>query len=258
MNAKAGTEVHDDSRMTLMEHLAELRKRIIISLIAIAVCTIVVFFLYHRVLHFLAAPYERVTKGDPRCATLQNPHGGCSLVVTDPLGPLLIRLRISAYGGLTLAVPFVFYQIWRFVTPGLHRNERRYAISFLLSAVVLFALGAVVAWFTVDKAFDFLLSIGGHTLQPFIDANKYLTLLTLMILAFGVAFEFPLLIMFLLLARIVNTGQLSRSRRWMAVGITTFAAIITPSQDPFSLLFMAIPMYIFFEITILLGKLLKR
>ena len=144
------------------------------------------------------------------------------------------------------------------MTPGLHKNERRYAIGFLVSSVVLFVMGAIVAWFTVEKALEFLLGVGGSSIQPFIAADKYLTLITLMIIAFGVAFEFPLLIIALLLVRVVNTRQLRQARRWVAVGITIFAAVITPSQDPFSLLFMAIPMYIFYEIAIIVGRLMKR
>jgi sec-independent protein translocase protein TatC len=115
-----------------------------------------------------------------------------------------------------------------------------------------------VAWFTVTKALEFLLHIGGPSLTPLIDANKYLTLVMLMFAAFGVAFEFPLLLVFLVLVGVLNTQQLRRSRRWTAVGITVFAAVITPSADPFSMLFMAIPMYIFFEISILIGRLMKR
>ena len=122
----------------------------------------------------------------------------------------------------------------------------------------MFLLGCVVAWFTVTKALEFLLHIGGPSLTPLIDANKYLTLVMLMFAAFGVAFEFPLLLVFLMLVGVLNTQQLRRSRRWTAVGITVFAAVITPSADPFSMLFMAIPMYIFFEISILIGRLMKR
>ncbi len=246
-----------DGRMTLVEHLTELRRRLIISIVAVAVCALVVFFLYNRVLHFLAGPYERVTRGNRLCNG-GNPHKGCDLVVTDPLGPLAVRLKIAGYGGLALSIPVVFWQVWRFVTPGLHRNERRYAIGFMISSVLLFVLGGVVAWFTVQKALDFLLGVGGHSLQPFITADKYLTLVTLMIAAFGVAFEFPVLIVFLLLVGVVNTRQLRHARRWTAVGVTAFAAVITPSQDPFSLLFMAIPMYIFYEVAILVGRLMKR
>jgi sec-independent protein translocase protein TatC len=249
-------ETHDEGRMTLFEHLTELRKRLIYCLIAVAVTTVVMFILYPRVLSFLAGPYEEVTRGDKACGG--NPTQGCDLIVTGPLDPFLIRLKLAGYGGIALAIPFIFWQIWRFVTPGLHKNERRYAIAFLLSSIVLFVLGAIVAWFTVQKALEFLLGVGGSSIQPFIAADKYLTLVTLMIIAFGVAFEFPLLIIALLLVRVVNTRQLRDARRWVAVGITIFAAVITPSQDPFSLLFMAIPMYFFYEISIVIGRLLKR
>jgi len=110
----------------------------------------------------------------------------------------------------------------------------------------------------VEKALDFLLGIGGPELRPLIDANKYLTLVMLMFAAFGFAFEFPLLLIFLLLVGAVSTAQLRHVRRFAAVGITTFAAIITPSQDPFSLLFMAVPLYIFYEASILIGRVMKR
>lgn len=246
----------DAGRMTLVEHLTELRRRVIICAIAVVVCATVMFFLYNHILSFLAAPYERVTRGQVACGG--NKHHGCDLIVTGPLDPFLVRLKIAGYGGLALAVPIVFWEIWRFVTPGLHKHERRYAIGFAVSAVILFALGAVVAWFTVEKALEFLLGVGGHSLQPFITADKYLTLITLMILAFGVAFEFPLLVVFLLLVRVVNTRQLRHARRWVAVGITFFAAVITPSQDPFSLFMMAIPMYVFYEMAILFGRIIKR
>ncbi len=197
-----------------------------------------------------------MTRGQPQCGG--NPNKGCDLVVTDPLGPFLVRLKIAGYGGIALALPIIFWEIWRFVTPALHKHERRYAIGFFVSSVVLFALGAVAAWFTVVKALDFLLGVGGNSLQPFIVADKYLTLVTLMIIAFGVAFEFPLLIVGLLLMRVINTRQLRHARRWAIVGITIFAAVITPSQDPISLMFMAIPMYIFYEMAIIAGRLLKR
>jgi sec-independent protein translocase protein TatC len=129
---------------------------------------------------------------------------------------------------------------------------------FGISSVLLFLLGVVVAWFTISAALTFLLSVGGNSLATFIAADKYLTLVMLMLVAFGVAFEFPILIVFLLLVRVVNTRQLRHARRWVAVGITVFAAVITPSQDPFSLLLMAIPMYIFYEISIVIGRFMKR
>lgn len=248
--------VTEFGQMTLVEHLTELRKRLIISIVAIAVCAVVMFVVYDYILAFLSAPYERATVGQEGCGGTAT--SGCKLIVTGPLEPFTIRLKIAAYGGLALAIPIIFWQIWRFVTPGLHKHERRYAIAFFGSAIVLFAIGAVVSWLTVDRALEFLFGVGGNELQVFITAEKYLTLVILLIIAFGISFEFPLLLVFLLMVRIVTTRQLRHARRWAAVGIVSFAAIITPSQDPFSLLFMAIPMYIFYEISILIGRLMKR
>jgi sec-independent protein translocase protein TatC len=246
----------DEGRMTLVEHLTELRRRVIVSAFVVVACTIIVFFLYDHLLHFLSTPYEHVTRGKTACGG--DATHGCKLNATGPLEPFLVKLKVSTYGGIALSVPFVFWQIWRFVTPGLHKHERRYGIGFLIAVVLLFALGAVVAWFTVEKALEFLLGFGGSSIQPFITADKYLTLVTLMIAAFGVAFELPVLLVFLLLVRVVNTRQLRSIRRWMIVGIVTFAAVITPSSDPFSLFFMAVPMYLFYEIAILIGRVMKR
>lgn len=248
----------DEGRMTLVEHLTELRKRVIVSAIVLVVLTIIVFLLYDHLLHFLSHPYEQVTKGKKNTACGATATTGCKLIATGPLEPFLVRLKVATYGGIALSVPVVFWQIWRFVTPGLHKHERRYGVVFLIAIVVLFALGAVVAWFTVEKALEFLLGVGGNSIQPFISADKYLTLVTLMIVAFGVAFEFPVLLVFLLLVRVINTRQLRNVRRWMIVGIVTFAAVITPSQDPFSLFFMAVPMYLFYEIAIVIGRVMKR
>jgi sec-independent protein translocase protein TatC len=244
MRFRRQPKVQPTGTMPLVEHLMELRKRLMISISAVFVCAVVVFIFYNPILHFLSKPYEDVT--------------GRDLIVTDPLAPLLVRLKISGYGGLALAIPIVMWQIWRFVVPGLHPRERRYGVWFILSAVLLFLLGCVVAWFTMTKALEFLLEIGGTSITPLIDANKYLTLVMLMFAAFGVAFEFPLLLVFLMLVGVLNSQQLRRSRRWAAVGISVFAAFITPSADPFSMLFMAVHMYIFYELSILIGRVMKR
>jgi sec-independent protein translocase protein TatC len=243
-----------DGQMTLIEHLTELRRRLFICAIAVALGAVVMFILFPEILHFLEGPYRDVTAGRNACG-----DEGCDLIATDPLAPFLVRLKVAGYGGLALAIPVLMWEIWRFVVPALNPNEKRYAIPFIISVVVLFAAGCVVAWFTVNKALDFLLigSVGGE-IQPFVTADKYLTLIVLMFLAFGVAFEFPVLLVFLLLAGVVNTAQLRRSRRWALLGIMVFSAIITPSQDPFSLMFMAVPLYVFYEAAIVIGRLLKR
>lgn len=235
----------DDGRMTIVEHLTELRRRLIISLIAVAAGAVIAFVLFPQILHLLAGPYRKVTDQE-------------DLIVTGVLDAFAARLKVATYGGLMLASPVVLWQTWRFITPGLYPKEKRYAIPFVASSIVLFLMGAVIALVTFPKALQFLLGIGGHDIHPTIRADSYLTLIFLMILAFGASFEFPLVLVFLLLARVINTRQLARWRRGMAVGITAFAAVITPSQDPFSLFAMAIPMYLFYEAAIIVGKVLKR
>jgi sec-independent protein translocase protein TatC len=249
--AESGTT---SDQMTLIEHLVELRTRIFICAIAVVVAAIVVFIFFPPILAFLEEPYRDVTAGRNDCGA-----DGCDLIATDPLAPFLVRLKVAGYGGLALALPVVMWEIWRFVVPALNPNEKRYAIPFITAVLVLFALGCVMAWFTIDKALEFLLvgSVDGQ-IAPFVAADKYLTLVTLMFLAFGVAFEFPVLLVFLLLARVVTTAQLRHFRRWAVVGIMIFAAVITPSQDPFSLLFMAVPLYVFYEAAIVIGRLMKR
>lgn len=241
------------ARMTLMEHLTELRRRLVISLVAIAAGAVVGFLLYHRILDVLSDPYRSATAHHIRTC---KPHG-CDLITTDVLQPFLVRLKVAAYVGILLASPVVLWQIWRFVTPGLTDREKRYAVPFLVATIVLFLLGAVVAWITLPKALDFLVAIGGN-LDVKSTASSYITLVGLMFLAFGISFEFPVLLVFLLLVRVLKTSQLRKYRRHAIVGIVTFAAVITPSQDPYSLFLMAIPMYVFYEASIVLGRILKR
>lgn len=241
--------------MTLAEHLAELRKRLIISAIAVAAGGAVGFVVYAHILAFLVHPYCRVVPRD-----LLPPGGKCSglLLVTDPLEPFTIRLKIAAWAGLFLASPVVLWQIWRFITPGLHPREKRYAIPFVAASIVLFALGGLVAMVAFPETLHFLTYIGGTSLRTFYDPGKYLRLIILMIVAFGVAFEFPVVLVALELAGVLSSRKLSSWRRWAIVLIFVVAAVITPSADPFSMFAMAIPMYVFYELSIVVGKLLKK
>jgi sec-independent protein translocase protein TatC len=240
----------DDGRMTLVEHLTELRRRIIICIVAVTVGAIVAFIFGDQIIHFLIEPYRHIK----RPKNLE----GIPTIATDPLAPFLVRLKVATYSGIVLALPVWLWQVWRFVTPGLHKHEKRYAIPFILSSIVLFCLGGFVAWLTLPKALSFLATIGGSDIVPLFTADKYLTLVSLMIVAFGISFQFPVLLVFLMMIGVLKSSTLSHSRRWWAVGITTFAAVITPSQDPYSLMFMAVPMYLFYEASILIGKLMKK
>jgi sec-independent protein translocase protein TatC len=236
-----------DGQMTVVEHLSELRRRLVISLIAVAIGATIMFILSPDVISFLVTFYKDATG---------RPNG--TLIFTGPLDAFATRLKIATYGGIVLATPVWLYQLWRFITPGLNPKEKRYAIPFVLTSIVLFVLGGIVALFTLQPALKFLLDIGGSDLKPLLTADRYISLVALMIVAFGLSFEFPVVLMFLLLAHVITTQQLRQWRRWAIVLIVVFAAVITPSQDPYSLFAMAIPMYIFYECVIIIGRLLKR
>lgn len=215
------------------------------TLVAIALGAVIAFVTYEDILHFLTGPYKEATGRD-------------DLLATGPLDPFLTRLKIATYGGITLASPVVLWQIWRFVTPGLHKREKRYAIPFIISSILLFALGVFIALESFPRTLDFLLSMGGQEIEVWLTPDKYLSFVTLMMLAFGAAFELPIVLVFLLIARVITTRKLRSIRRHAIVGIVTVAAVITPSQDPFTLLLMAMPMYFFYEISIIIGRILKR
>ncbi|MGH9225116.1 MAG: twin-arginine translocase subunit TatC [Acidimicrobiales bacterium] len=243
-----GDPEHGDlgARMSLVEHLTELRRRIIICVIAVAVGGVVAFILYERILDLLSGPYNEITNRER------------PFLITDPLEGFTTRLKIAAFGGLTLASPVVLWQVWRFITPGLHKHEKKYAIPFIIASILLFLLGAVLAMVTFDNALRFLVAVGGDELDAFFSPSKYLNLVVLMMVAFGVAFEFPVLLVFLQLARVVTSRRLRKWRRPAAVVIVAVAAVITPSQDPYSLFAMAVPMYLFYEGAIVIGRILKR
>jgi sec-independent protein translocase protein TatC len=233
--------------MTVVEHLSELRRRIVISLIAITLGAIVCFIFSESIIKFLITYYRDATAGEKD-----------QLIFLGPLDAFLTRIKIATYGGIVLALPIWLFELWRFITPGLNPNEKRYAIPFVFASMALFALGAFVALLTLPRALEFLLDVGGTQLRPELTADKYLSFVSLMMVAFGVAFEFPVVLVFLLLARVLTTRQLRRWRRPAALVIVVFAAIITPSQDPYSLFFMAGPMYLFYEMSIIIGRVLKR
>ena len=234
--------------MTVVEHLGELRRRLVISMVAVVLGGAVAFVFYNPILDFLTDPYcDLASAPDP-----------CTLFIQDPLEGFATRLKVATYGGLLLASPVVLWQIWRFITPGLHSKEKRYAIPFIVTSVALFLLGSALALATFPRALDFLIAVGGEDLEPIFSPSKYLGLVMLMMIAFGLAFEFPVLLVFLELAGVVPSRRLRRWRRGAIVAIVAGAAVITPSQDPWSLLAMAVPMYLFYEGAIVVGRVLGK
>ena len=174
--------------MTLTEHLAELRRRLIICLLAVAVGGVIAFIFYPQILEWLTGPYRDVCEA-------KNLTCPGKLVITDPLEGFAVRMKVTGYGGLVLALPVVLWQIWRFITPGLYENEKRYAIPFVFASVALFIMGALIALWTFPKALQFLISFSGDV-QPLFAPGAYFSLIMLMMLAFGIGFEFPVLLVF--------------------------------------------------------------
>jgi sec-independent protein translocase protein TatC len=237
--------------MTLVEHLTELRSRVLKAALAIAVGAVFGFLLYSRVLDILVDPYCEVKRD-------VDPEATCRLVVTDPLESFSIRLKLSAYLGFLFASPVVLWQLWRFITPGLYPKERRYAVPFVLSSVVLFAAGAALAIWTFPKTLEFLAAFGGEELELLYTPTKYLGLVIMMMLVFGLGFEFPVILTFLQIARILHWRSLAGFRRYAVVAIFVAGAVITPSGDPITLLALGIPIVLLYEVSILLGRYVIR
>lgn len=232
------------ARMSLQDHLAELRRRLVISVLAVAAMAAIAFLAYDRVLDFLTEPYcDIVPKGQ-----------SCDLVITAPLEGFAARMKVAGYGGLFLASPVVLWQLWRFITPGLHPREKRYAVPFVLVSALLFLGGAALALLTFPKALEFVVGIAGDRVTTLFSPEKYITFMLRVILGFGIAFEFPIVLLFLQLAGIVTSRRLLRSWRGAIVVVFAVAAVITPSQDPWTLLAMALPMTLFYFAAIAIGR----
>lgn len=223
--------------MSLVDHLAELRRRLVISAAAVLAGSALGFFFAPQAIHLLARPIL----------------GGGPLIFLDVGGAFFLQLRIAVMIGLGLAVPVVLYQVWAFVSPGLTPEERRLARPWIPLAILFFVLGVSVAYVALPFTAAFLLSfqIPG-VVEPMISADRYFGFVTLMFLAFGVVMQFPIVLVLLTKLRILTLARLRASRRYVALGMTMFAAVVTPGGDPFSMLMMAGVMYVLYELTILL------
>jgi sec-independent protein translocase protein TatC len=241
-----------DDRMTLVEHLAELRTRLIKCILAITAGALIVFLFYDPIITFLARPYFDLCKSKP--TTCASPD---KFLIIGPLDGFNTRVKVSGYGGLIMALPVVLWQVWRFITPGLHPKEKRYAIPFVLCSVVLFLFGAALAYLILPFVYDFLIGYSGPGVAAF-TPSKYISFVTVLMVAFGVGFEFPVVLVFLELAGVVTPKRLGSWRRQAFVLVFVVAAVATPSGDPYSLFALAIPMYIFYEASILIGRLIER
>ncbi|MFZ1489365.1 MAG: twin-arginine translocase subunit TatC [Ilumatobacteraceae bacterium] len=241
-----------DDQLTLTEHLGELRTRLIRALLAVSLGVILVLAFYDPVLRFLRQPYDRLCERRPDLVQQ------CDLFSLGPLDGFNARLRVAIYGGILLALPVILWQVWRFVVPALHANEKKYAIPFIASSVLLFGIGGALAYLTLDRGLEFLVAWSGEDVQQAFQITKYLSLVALMVAAFGVGFEFPVLLVFLQLVGVLNPRQLLEGWRVAIVAIFVLAAVITPSGDPITLIVLTIPLVLMYFIAILIGHLVTR
>jgi sec-independent protein translocase protein TatC len=242
----------EEGRMTLAEHLAELRSRLIKVVVAVALGSVVAFVFREQILDFLLFPLEQVdVEVEGEAST--------SLIVTDPLETFNLAMKLSGYGGILLAMPVILWQLWRFITPGLYAHEKRLAVPFVASALTLFVLGAGLAYWTMPKALTFLQTIvPSDNIEYLYTPANYSTFALYMMVAFGIGFEFPIILVFLQMAGLLQPTTLSKGRPYAIVGIFVLVAVITPSGDPISLLALALPMCLFYELSIIIGKIFVR
>ena len=236
----------DDRRMTVIEHLEELRRVLIVSLIAWGAATMIGFIISGFVLEIVLGPVKHVL------------GAGKPLYFTAPIDKFFLYFKVGIFTGFILASPVIIWQVWTFVAPGLHRNERRFALGFVGSAVALFAMGIGFAFFAMPVALRFLIGFGTTDIQYLPIASSYINFVLILIAIFGVTFELPLAMTMLGLAGIVSARFLSRNRFKFWIGIFTGANMVTPGIDPFTPTLLTLPLIVLFEASILVIRALRR
>ena len=235
----------DNKRMSLIEHLADLRRSLMISLIAIGVGFIASFYFSEQILQFLTSLVTSDKKN--------------TFIFLSPAEALWSNFKVAFFAGLILALPVLLYEIWRFVSPGLSEKERRYAIPFLILALIFFGLGLTFCYIVVLRfAMNFLLTYKTAGLTPMISIGSYLDFVIRFMLAFGVIFELPFIIVFLTKIGIVTPEFLSRNRKYAILINFIIAAILTPTPDIFNQLLMAGPLLVLYEIGIIGARIFCR
>lgn len=264
MTATADPQVPSDGddyqgqEMTLFEHLEELRARLFKAALGFAVFFVIGFVFNQQVSNVLTAPYCSLPAELRVVGQVVDGADNCRLIFTDVLGAFIVRIKAAMVVAVTFGGPIVAYQIWAFVAPGLKATEKRYAVPFVVLSQLLFLAGAAFSFVVIPAGLEFLLNFGGDDFVSLLDANSYLTFLLRTMIGFGIAFEYPLIIAVLVLMGVVSRAQLVTYRRHAFFASFVAAAVITPSQDPFTMTVMALPLALFYEICIQFARLVER
>ena len=241
--------------MSLIDHLRELRHRLLMCLWALLGGSIVGIFLYTPAMKLIQEPYCDFLRAHPEKAPITE---GCSLIFLGAIDGFLITVKVVVFLALVVALPVILYQLWAFIVPGLTSRERKWAIPFVVVSVLLFVFGGFAAYLTLPAALNFLLSVGGDFVSPLLTGDQSIGFVIFTILAFGLGFEFPILLISLSAAGVITNESMRRYRRQVILGLAIFAAVITPSPDPISMLALLIPLYLFYEGAIIVSRLMKR
>jgi sec-independent protein translocase protein TatC len=245
--------VPDDGTMTLIEHLRELRNRVIKGVLAILAATIASFFFYEQLFELLTEPFQ-TTVDD-----LAEEEGlDATLTLTGVADAFTLQIKTCLVAGIVIASPVWLYQIWAFIVPGLHPRERRWTRVFAAIAGPLFLLGVAVGYYVLPKGLSILLDFTPADVSNLIEVSRYLSFILRMLLVFGVSFEIPLFVILLNLAGVVTGRALGRARAWIVLGTFVFAAVATPSTDPISMLFLALPMTLLFMLSEAIARFIDR
>ena len=221
--------------MPLTDHLRELRNRLVKSGIAIVIGMVIGWIYYPQLFAWVSSPFESVV------AQAEADGHQVTLALTGVADPFILQIQLSAVGGVVLAAPVWLYQLWRFVTPGMHGNERRWAIGFAAVATPLFAAGVMLAYTVLPYGLQVLLGFTPEGVENIVSVDKYLSFFIRTILVFGVGFLVPLLLVLLNFAGVLTGRRLLGWWRWIIMIIVIFAAIATPTGDPINLLLLAVP-----------------